>query len=140
MGFPALLQFTNCTISHSIQLGIENGQWRWKLGSIYFISSEENISKISSQVVWIQAKSYSFSCPFEWDWQNRTADFISSLQFTQNELDNDFYTVLNLRMSSFKFRKWHSISTFVQKVMFNQRYTIQAFGWPFPDFLQFRKF
>ena len=42
---------------------------------------------------------------------DRTADFITSLQFTQIELASGFYTVSKLWMSSFKCHKWNLILT-----------------------------
>ena len=51
--------------------------------------------------------------------QNRTGNFGEPLRITQFELDGEFYTVGKLQMSYFKFHKWNSISTFIQRDMFN---------------------
>ena len=115
--FPALSHFRNQTISNSIQTEIENGYWHWKLSLKCYNLSEDIIWKSFHK--WDKIKpQYAASSFIRMNSQNRTANFADSLRFTQNEPAGDFYTIGKLWMSSFECHKWHSILTFVQRVMF----------------------
>ena len=121
--FPALSQFGNWTISHSIQLEIKNGWWHWKLEYKVTFNQNKSFSKLIHK--WEKTEPQNAASTFLLDRPSEQDNkFADSLQLTHFELESKFYTVGKLKISNFKCLKWHWIWTSVQRVMFDQRDTV----------------